>query len=557
MAQCFSEWAVVHSREELEQFGPDLVLANDAGAFRWLREYCDRRHAWLVGLRHGAANKYIGPDPEFAFADYVCGSDWDREDFARHDVAPLRKFLVTGNPWVDDIFRIPPRPLNEKAPMILFAPTYNIETSAAVFFDAALVRSIREVYPHSRIMIKPHPLMLDDAPPSLRPEGLAPTFERLVAHYRQAASTDPLVTFVDDGSRLASEFYADADILVSDGSSLIFEFMTLERPILLYSSRRRVKQWSGIWDGDAPGNAMRDVGVEFSSAEGFRAALSGAFRTHERSVRSRQREATGLLYGDFRDGRSAERAAAALASEPDLSVLVLPRGRRGAELCADATRLLRNRRVIAATDEDRGATASAREVRLARLAGSDANTLTLRAADELPEDSTPVSVALQSLSGQKPGALRLSSPLGVDDRPIPSVEFVLSDVLPRTITWLRRRGITQIAVYGAGAHTERLIPVWRTLSGPSVVVVLTTTESGRANLDGVPILAIDQFDPEGVEAIVLSSQSFEHELAAISEERWPDLPTVRLYWHSTCSITGQNRECAADFSNFFEQRRAV
>src|SRR5262245_2524955 len=131
VAGYFEHWGIAQSPAELEQFAPDVVLANDAGAFPELREYCDRHHAWLVGLRHGAANKYIGPDPEFALTDFICGSDWDREDFARHRLSPLRRFFNTGNPWVDDIFRIPARALNRHAPTILFAPTYNAETSSA------------------------------------------------------------------------------------------------------------------------------------------------------------------------------------------------------------------------------------------------------------------------------------------------------------------------------------------------------------------------------------------------------------------------------------------
>ena len=234
IAQRFDSWVLTSSIGALEAFGPDMVLANDAGSFAMLRQYCDRYFAWLIGLRHGIANKYIGPDPEFALADYVCASDWDVADFERHGIRPIRGILVTGNPWVDDVFRVAPRQANPRQPSILFAPTWNPETSAAAFFDQDLVGAIRAVYPDSRIVIKPHPLMISPDHETVQND---PRCERLFARwvdsYRRAAQADPRVCVVDDPAMSVAAAYADADILVSDGSSLVFEFALFERPNLL------------------------------------------------------------------------------------------------------------------------------------------------------------------------------------------------------------------------------------------------------------------------------------------------------------------------------------
>jgi hypothetical protein len=139
----------------------------------------------------------------------------------------------------------------------------------------------------------------------------------------------------------------------------------------------------------------------------------------------------------------------------------------------------------------------------------------------------------------------------------PSLDAVLEDVVPRTIDSMQQRGVERVAIYGAGTHTERLLPVWRALGGPAVVAVLTTVAGGRQELADIPIVSSDEFDPASVQAVLLSSQTYEQELAAIAEERWPDLPAIRLYWHPTCSVASHHRESCADRSKFADQRRAV
>jgi CDP-glycerol glycerophosphotransferase (TagB/SpsB family) len=333
----------------LEAWAPDIVLANDAGSFPALRAYCDRHFAFLVGSRHGLANKYIGPDPEFSLTDYFCGSEWDRDDLTRHGALPLREFLLTGNPWIDDVFGVRPRRPDRLRPAILFAPTWNPETSAAAFFDTNLTDAIRAVYPSSQIIIKPHPLLVTPRHQSVsRDPEQARLFGRWVDSYRHAAEQDVRVRFVDDPAISIASLYEDADILISDGSSLVFEFMALERPILLYTSDRRPAHWSAPWDPSAPANGMRDVGDEFRSREEFEAALRFAFDRHEQVHRARQQHRTSVMYGSYRDGRSAERVAAALR---DLRVLDihLDARRLAPQFLDDLQRTVRNSRVRVGT----------------------------------------------------------------------------------------------------------------------------------------------------------------------------------------------------------------
>jgi CDP-glycerol glycerophosphotransferase (TagB/SpsB family) len=310
---------------ELANWHPDVVVTNDAGQLPQLRRYADGCHAFVVGLRHGAANKYIGPDPEYALADYVCGSDFDERDFRSHGVWPRRGFLLTGNPWMDDLFSLPVRHTDRDRPTVLLAPTYNPETSALGLLSDRFVSEVRKVYPESRILIKPHPLVFEAGLSWVRKTGLAPVFRKWVSDLRRAAR-DPLVRVVEDPAVSIAECFGESDLLVSDGSSLVFEFMALNRPILLYSSRRRVHMWKETWDPGAPGNAWRDVGSEFCSCQGFRLALREAFHRHDTLHAERQREYSHAMYGRWRDGKAAERIAATLEELPRLPVRIVGRG---------------------------------------------------------------------------------------------------------------------------------------------------------------------------------------------------------------------------------------
>ncbi len=638
IAHQFDSWLQTNAIDALEAFGPDIVLANDAGAFATLRQYCDRHFAWLVGLRHGIANKYVGPDPEFALTDYACGSEWDVADFERHGVRPIRGMLVTGNPWVDDVFRVTPRAANQRRPSILFAPTWNPETSAATFFDQDLVPAIRAVYPDSRIVIKPHPLMVSSDHRTIREDPrCAALFARWIDSYRLAAATDPRVSLVDDPAVSVAALYSDADILVSDGSSLVFEFALFERPILLYSSAQQAHHWSSSWDPAAPSNAMRDVGDQFRVPEEFQAALGAAFERHTQHHKARQRAYSLELHGRYRDGRSAERVATALRELPFLDVRVASR-RPNPQFVADVERTLRNCRVRL-VDGDPSANANGRSLTLRpgatqrfadahfvsdgtraganpQLGGELAAPMLSFSGDARPIDAdwvradgdvrlrfatnsarppwqrhVIVSVdvdrggAVSSLTSlvdvtANPSEIRLpaggpgSSRIG-RRRFVPTDELlerassdlgaarVLADreVLEAVIwraaelsiasrlshgaampslleclaSWLaldlRIRRVRNVAIFGAGSHTDLLLPIWRRWKGPRATTILISDRSTAPNrLLGLPVVALDDLDVNSVDAVVLSSASHEGTMAAACDRRRTRAP-VHAVWH--------------------------
>ena len=310
---------LTHDRQAALAFRPDVLVVATEQDILLVRDHCARHHVLLVAMRHGVGCKYIRTPREYGDADYLAGSAFDRRDMERVGVLPRRGFLATGNPWADDTFRLPVRAIDRRRPTILFAPTWNPEVSAAAFFEGQLVAWIRAVYPESRIVIRPHPNIVTFAHPLMR--QFEARFAAWLETWRRLAREEPHVELAEDPAASIAGFFAGADLLISDGSSLVYEFMALERPILLYSSGETVVE--GELDPLALANRWRDVALEFRTPEEFRAALERVFDDHAYRARARQAACSAELFGEERDGRAVERLASALRELPRLEALVI------------------------------------------------------------------------------------------------------------------------------------------------------------------------------------------------------------------------------------------
>jgi len=317
LAECFEDSLLSLSIEEIMAWRPQVIAVADGWSVEFWRDYCDAHQVLLIGMRHGSVTRYGFAESQYNHADYLCGSVWDIEDTLLSNVHPRFGFLLTGNAWVDQVFRLPLRAASETEPTILFAPTYNPEISAAVYFGKRVVSLIRSIYPRARIIIKPHPAIVQYEHSFVVDKAL---FHDLMRIWRAQAEEDPLLKLVDDPEASIAESFAEADILVADRSSLLFEYMVLDRPILLYSSDARVEHWD--FNPQAPGNAWRDIGMEFSDDASFLKLLRNATQNHRKYCREAQELRIRQLYGTFRDGYSVHRVAAAIAQVPRLHVLI-------------------------------------------------------------------------------------------------------------------------------------------------------------------------------------------------------------------------------------------
>ena len=85
--------------------------------------------------------------------------------------------------------------------------------------------------------------------------------------------------------------------------------MALNRPILLYTSDKKIEIWNRIYDTNALANSKRNVGVEFRNKEEFLEALKDAFKLHEEIHSKYQLKYTQEILGEFMDGLSYKRVA--------------------------------------------------------------------------------------------------------------------------------------------------------------------------------------------------------------------------------------------------------
>ncbi len=89
--------------------------------------------------------------------------------------------------------------------------------------------------------------------------------------------------------------------------------------------------------------------------------------------------------------------------------------------------------------------------------------------------------------------------------------------------------IKKVALYGAGKHSEILIEVFKKLRLAKIVKVIQTTKPSATLFGDIPLVAASQFNPEEVDAIILSSQSYEHEMFRFCLQNWPQLPVFTIW----------------------------
>jgi hypothetical protein len=105
----------------------------------------------------------------------------------------------------------------------------------------------------------------------------------------------------------------------------------------------------------------------------------------------------------------------------------------------------------------------------------------------------------------------------------------LRSLTPWVVSRCIDNGARKVAFYGAGSHTQMLLPIWRACSGPTVVAIVVTGKPTVNTLHGLPVISSDDFDPKSVDAVIASSQGYETEIAEYCKQRWPALPVYTIW----------------------------
>lgn len=117
-------------------------------------------------------------------------------------------------------------------------------------------------------------------------------------------------------------------------------------------------------------------------------------------------------------------------------------------------------------------------------------------------------------------------PLVLPNRPTPQARLFRA-----AMDRLTSKGARRIAVYGAGAHTRKLIGVIRSVEQ---VVAVVDDRAGHLNgppadLDGLPVIAPSAIAAHGIDGVVISSDEHERELMVRAREWAGGLPVEPVY----------------------------
>lgn len=254
----------------------------------------------VVNVRHGMVSKHVVrrlPARRSArWFDFVClGAEPTVPSYEQNDVSP-REYWHTGYPQLDPLFRRdPPPPMSLPAgrTTVLYAPTWNLGLTSAAMLGSRVVELIRRGAPDANVVIKPHPVIGDWRP-------------RWMATWAQLDASDRGVHLVRDTHADVTRYMPAADVLVSDASSAIFEFLALDRPIVLITNPDHAAD--PAYDPSSILWTWRDLGEEVHRAEDLPAAIATAVR-HPDLHAARRHHYAEALFGPFTDGRNHLRAA--------------------------------------------------------------------------------------------------------------------------------------------------------------------------------------------------------------------------------------------------------
>ena len=309
-------------RRGLVSFNPAVLVMADAVDLEWFRVHLPQ--AWLGSVRHGMIGKRAvarlpARDRARRFDFVAVGDRFSAARYARANAQPS-EYWHTGYPQLDPLFRSDKPPdfqLDLSRPTVLYAPTWNLGLSSAPMLGRRLVDLVRESSGSKgpNLIIKPHPMIALRHPSWI---GWWAEMERRYTRVRLVAEDDADVT----AAMLA------ADVLISDASSVIFEFLALDRPIILLTNPRH--RSDPAYDPEDIVWRWREVGEELNDIDSVPAAVASALADPSRNSGVRAAYADEL-FGDFRDGRNHVRVAtmlSELASRTDRPRVVESVGRR-------------------------------------------------------------------------------------------------------------------------------------------------------------------------------------------------------------------------------------
>ncbi len=113
--------------------------------------------------------------------------------------------------------------------------------------------------------------------------------------------------------------------------------------------------------------------------------------------------------------------------------------------------------------------------------------------------------------------------------PINEHRAAMGSVVPELVAYIKSKRFRRLGVYGAGTHTKALLELWRIHQGPDITTLITSEVPAQPEFAGLPVKGIEQLEPHGLDFVILSSRSFEKEMASSMRRHRPEIPFAAIY----------------------------
>jgi len=218
---------LTHDVEEVLAHRPDAIVGCDSQLVSMRRLAPE---AVYINTRHGLISKHHAAI-QARSADYFCVTNDEQAAWFRdRDMVPGKEFWPIGYLQLDPLFRgeVEPAPIGAPAgmPVALYAPTHGETISSVPMLGDDPVRTMRPLESDVFLVIKPHPEI-----PTRHPEWMD--------RFRVAAALHENVMLVTDAQAPIDRYMAAADVMISDCSSVMLQYLALDRPLVLISNPAR------------------------------------------------------------------------------------------------------------------------------------------------------------------------------------------------------------------------------------------------------------------------------------------------------------------------------
>ncbi|MBL4907285.1 MAG: CDP-glycerol glycerophosphotransferase family protein [Sneathiella sp.] len=276
----------------LKSVNPSVVFVANKQAEMLRKSMPDTK---FVYTRHGLISKNFIYEAART-CDFVCVTSEDQQaQFIREGGFSREQVWLTGYAQMDPLFRGVNQVLNldlrENKKKVLYAPTFTEGLSSIPMILPYLTAEFVESMGDIDLLIKLHPLV----------ERMQPDW--FIGMKRAAEEFENIHLVGGVGTDVVPYLQA-ADILISDASSVIFQFLALDRPVIAISNPERFT--TKEYDSSGIEWRWRDMMEELEDVSLLPEILKKCLKNPQLKAEKRA-EYRDKLFGSVTDGRSGER----------------------------------------------------------------------------------------------------------------------------------------------------------------------------------------------------------------------------------------------------------